>query len=206
MRPDEVMSMGAVMGMFQDDMDAFADDVNRALKVPVTQYQFDALCSFHYNTGGISRANITKHVNSGRIVSAGHAFMAWRRPPEIIQRRLAEQTLFNTGSYTKRGWATIYKTNGKGRIVWSSAQRVDVASKFDLADQPPPKEIRAILRAGSIGTDVGMLQQVLGVLKDGMFGPITKAALKAYQRDNNLVVDGIAGPQTLGHMGLLKRN
>jgi hypothetical protein len=159
MPKDETMSMGAIMGLFQDDMDAFADDVNRAISVNLKQHEFDALCSFHYNTGGIFRANITKHVNAGRMTSAYHAFMAWRRPPEIIQRRIAEQHLFKDAVYSKRGWASVYSTDGKGHVVWRSRQSVDVAVLFDLEDQPAPGEVTSILRAGAVGSDVGLLQR-----------------------------------------------
>jgi len=56
------------------------------------------------------------------------------------------------------------------------------------------------LAEGSHGDDVHMLQQALnkgGWLKeDGMFGPATADAVKAFQRSKGLVVDGIVGPHT----------
>lgn len=61
------------------------------------------------------------------------------------------------------------------------------------------------LRMGSYGTDVAELQRRLrdlGYLEatgvDGIFGPQTRAAVAAFQRDYGLVADGSAGRWTLG--------
>lgn len=59
-----------------------------------------------------------------------------------------------------------------------------------------------ILRIGSQGTIVQLLQSTLRKLNifsgniDGIFGQITEQSVKLFQRNNNLVVDGIVGPST----------
>ncbi|TXL69465.1 peptidoglycan-binding protein [Vineibacter terrae] len=60
----------------------------------------------------------------------------------------------------------------------------------------------AMLKLGMAGEPVKRLQQKLGVEADGQFGPATDAALRAYQKQNGLAVDGIAGPDTFSQMGL----
>lgn len=65
-----------------------------------------------------------------------------------------------------------------------------------------------LLKNGSTGSDVKKLQQSLikagyDVGKtgaDGILGKNTKAAIRKYQQDNGLVVDGIAGPKTLNSL------
>ncbi|MBQ7153207.1 MAG: peptidoglycan-binding protein, partial [Clostridia bacterium] len=47
------------------------------------------------------------------------------------------------------------------------------------------------IRKGSKGDDVRKLQELLGITADGFFGPITKAAVVAYQSVNGLKADGI---------------
>jgi lysozyme len=47
-------------------------------------HEFDALVSFHYNTGGIAKAALTRHLNAGNRVAAADAFLNWRRPASII--------------------------------------------------------------------------------------------------------------------------
>ena len=59
------------------------------------------------------------------------------------------------------------------------------------------------LRKGVSGEPVRVLQVKLGVVPaDGIFGPATEAALKAYQQKNGLAVDGVAGPDTFLRLGL----
>jgi len=62
------------------------------------------------------------------------------------------------------------------------------------------------LHTGSSGPAVSEMQQKLkdagfdpGKV-DGKFGPKTKAALEAYQKDRGLKVDGLAGPESLGEL------
>ncbi len=52
------------------------------------------------------------------------------------------------------------------------------------------------VRQGSRGDTVRQLQELLGITADGIFGPITKAAVKEYQAANGLKPDGIVGPLT----------
>ena len=60
----------------------------------------------------------------------------------------------------------------------------------------------ATLKVGSTGSEIRLLQSELQALNydvgpvDGIYGSKTKAAVQQFQRDNNLLVDGIVGPQT----------
>ena len=53
-----------------------------------------------------------------------------------------------------------------------------------------------LLKNGSKGEDVKKLQEKLGVVAIGTFGPKTEAAVKAWQKANGLKDDGIVGPKT----------
>ncbi len=59
-----------------------------------------------------------------------------------------------------------------------------------------------ILRNGSKGPGVKQIQEKLGVVPTGNFGPKTEAAVKAWQKTNGLKDDGIVGPNTLTKMGI----
>ncbi|MHB1860930.1 MAG: NlpC/P60 family protein [Solirubrobacteraceae bacterium] len=53
-----------------------------------------------------------------------------------------------------------------------------------------------LLRRGSHGRQVRLLQQALGVKADGVFGPETEAAVISFQTRRGLESDGVVGPQT----------
>jgi peptidoglycan hydrolase-like protein with peptidoglycan-binding domain len=57
------------------------------------------------------------------------------------------------------------------------------------------------IRRGDRGEDVKRCQRAVGAADDGRFGPGTEAAVRAYQRQNQLVPDGIVGPQTWARIG-----
>lgn len=59
-----------------------------------------------------------------------------------------------------------------------------------------------LLRQGSRGEAVKLLQMDLGIDADGKFGPGTKKSVEAFQAKNDLPADGIAGPNTLSKMVL----
>lgn len=55
-----------------------------------------------------------------------------------------------------------------------------------------------ILRRGSSGAEVKILQSHLGIAADGAFGPGTENAVRAFQRSRGLTPDGVVGAQTWG--------
>lgn len=57
------------------------------------------------------------------------------------------------------------------------------------------------LKRGSKGENVKKVQAFLGITVDGDYGPNTEAAVRTYQTENNLRIDGIVGPETWGAMG-----
>ena len=65
-----------------------------------------------------------------------------------------------------------------------------------------------VLKLGSKGNEVKLLQEKLNLKADGIFGPLTEEAVKDFQRSNGLEVDGIVGANTLSKLNLSvsKRN
>jgi hypothetical protein len=59
---------------------------------------------------------------------------------------------------------------------------------------------RATIRRGSRGEDVKAAQRIVGATADGIFGPLTEAAVIRYQQSKQLVADGIVGPRTWAAM------
>ncbi|SET74061.1 lysozyme [Oceanicella actignis] len=108
--------------VFRADLAHYEADVRRAVTVPLKPHEFDALVSFHYNTGGIARAALTRHLNAGNRVAAANAFLNWRRPASIIPRREAERDLFRHGRYPG-GTIPVWSVDCAGRVDFSQPIR-----------------------------------------------------------------------------------
>ena len=69
-----------------------------------------------------------------------------------------------------------------------------------------PAVAKPVLRQGSRGTQVDLLQQDLNfaigakLIIDGQFGPLTRQALCNFQRQNKIVIDGVYGPVSYSTM------
>lgn len=93
----------------------------------LTEAQFHAALSFHYNTGAISKASWVKFFLAGEIAKAKTSFMEWRKPPEIVKRRQAECDLFFAEKWSGDGKATVLGVRKPSYTPdWKSAKRVDV--------------------------------------------------------------------------------
>ena len=62
-----------------------------------------------------------------------------------------------------------------------------------------------LLKKGSRGSEVKLLQEFLNILADGIFGSGTEKSVKEWQAKNGLLADGIVGPKTWREMGLDER-
>lgn len=76
------------------------------------------------------------------------------------------------------------------------------------AVQSGDDSVSTLSKMGSRGDEVRRIQQKLknwgyytGSV-DGIYGSQTKNAVRKFQRDNGLTVDGIAGPKTLSYLGI----
>ena len=114
------------------DLAAYEAEVLRAVKVPLEPHEFDALVSFHYNTGGIAKALLTRHLNAGDRVAAAAAFMGWLKPAAIRSRREAERDLFAEGRYPT-GTIPVWSVDRNGRVDFSrSIRRLSEAEALAL--------------------------------------------------------------------------
>ena len=84
------------------DVARHAAEVLRAIaKAPTTQGQFDALASFHYNTGAIGKATLTRLHVAGDHAGAARQFARWvfaggKVMQGLVRRRAAEAELYRS--------------------------------------------------------------------------------------------------------------
>lgn len=85
------------------DLLRYSSEVAFALgDAPTTQAQFDALVSFHYNTGAIAKATLTRKHVAGDYAGAAREFDRWcyaggRVMKGLVRRREAESALYRRG-------------------------------------------------------------------------------------------------------------
>ncbi len=88
----------------EQDVARFASQVSRGLgAAPTTQQQFDALVSFHYNTGALLSSTLFKLHKAGDYAGAAAEFGKWVHAggkvlPGLVARRAAEAALYRKGS------------------------------------------------------------------------------------------------------------
>lgn len=81
------------------DLDECENEVSRAVKVPLSDNQFAALVSFHFNTGAIFKASFVKRLNQGDYAAVRPGLMQYvyskgQALRGLVRRREAEAALF----------------------------------------------------------------------------------------------------------------
>lgn len=140
------------------DLAAFELGVERLVKVPLTQNQFDVLVSFSMNCGldALKRSTLLKKLNAGQYDAVPAELMKWTRAggkelPGLVRRRRAEAKMW-------RGLDAMPVSDGEARLT---------------PDKPKPskkitqsKEANAAVAAGGLGT-VAAASEVVDLVRNG---------------------------------------
>lgn len=116
---------------FDEVLVQYESGVRKYVKVPLYQYEFDALVHFAYNVGvpNLSRSKLLRKLNAGDYAGAGASgFHGWLRPTSLKGRRDFESDLFLEMNYAPGKKIPIYKTNGNYKL----GKRVQVISKAEF--------------------------------------------------------------------------
>jgi len=144
--------------------------IEKYVKVPLTQGQFDAIASFIYNcgAGAFQGSTLLQLLNRKQYVECADEFLKWNKGgvvlPGLVTRRKEERDMFLTGVPTEPSYPVLLR--------------------------------------GDMGDAVKNMQEMLikltytGVEADGIFGAMTEDAVKRFQGNMKLKVDGICGPAT----------
>lgn len=98
--PGTVWSQAECDARFDRDVARYAAEVAGVIgEAPTTQFQFDALVSFHYNTGRIARASLTRRHCAGDFAGAQAEFGKWVHNDGkvlrgLVKRRAEEAELY----------------------------------------------------------------------------------------------------------------
>lgn len=148
----------------------YENAVNSAVKVPLTQNQFDALVSFTYNVGvgALKSSTLLRRLNAGDYAGAADAFGMWtkcngRVLAGLVRRRKEEAALFRKASTTPTSSSLLRKGDTGAAVK------------------------RLQMQLNQCGAQL---------VADGIWGAKTDTAVRNYQYHAGLVVDGIVGPNT----------
>lgn len=104
-KPGQTITPEQAEAMLVDDLDEAADAVRKLVTVPLTQGQFDALCSFVFNLGAgrLRDSTLLRLLNQGKYGEAAAQFRFWvmaggKPLPGLVKRRAAERALFDGGA------------------------------------------------------------------------------------------------------------
>lgn len=100
-----VMKKEEAEAVLRADLEPFEDMINSEVHAPITQSQFDALCSFAFNIGpkAFLKSDTLRALNNGRPLDAANGLDVWRKSEiagktyvvdALMRRRTAEKALF----------------------------------------------------------------------------------------------------------------
>jgi lysozyme len=95
------ITLAQALTTLANDLAPCETTVNKAVKVPITQHQFDAVVSFVFNTGKLSGTGLLTQLNAGNYAKAPDEFMKWVKSKGqtlkgLVRRRQAEVHLWST--------------------------------------------------------------------------------------------------------------
>lgn len=88
-----VLGADECLSLFSKDILQYEETINKAIKAPLKQNQFDALVSICYNigSGNFTNSSLARDINNGRGPDTiDEDIMKWNKPKEIVARRESE--------------------------------------------------------------------------------------------------------------------
>jgi lysozyme len=101
------LSRERALDLLQEDAATACAEINRSVKVPLEQHQFDALVSFVFNvgTGAFRDSTLLRELNAGKYDEVPTQLNRWvkaggRTLQGLVNRRKSEGKLFTSGAYS----------------------------------------------------------------------------------------------------------
>ena len=181
------MTIPEAEARLKKEMKKYEISVLDGVKVDINDNQFSALVSFCYNVGAraLFESTLLRLLNQGKYQEAADQFLRWDKAgigqvlPGLSRRRRAERSLFLSQP-------------------WDGEKIPETQRVLRLSEPGQP-----LMQ----GQDIEQLQKALvnagfNLQPDGIFGGQTQQAVKQFQQQQHLTVDGIAGAETLKKLGL----
>jgi hypothetical protein len=134
-----VISQTEAETILRRDVSRFEDGVLSAVKVTLTQGQFDALVSFAFNVGmgALGKSTLLKKLNAGRYRDVPAELMKWT----------------NGGG---RELAGLVRRRREEAALWRNVSATATAGKADIAKVDPPKPPKTMAESKTGNTAIGV--------------------------------------------------
>ena len=182
-KPRLVISEAEADALLLQDVARFEAGVLNAVKVPLTQGQFDALVSFAFNCGigALQKSTLLRKLNAGNYDAVPAELMKWTRAggkvlPGLVRRRREEAAL----------WRDLDETATAGRADVSEVDTPAAKPKTDTPISSRSRIAQGSVVAGGSGAALGIagladaadkLQQADGLVSAGTWLGIAAAVL-----------------------------
>lgn len=193
-------------GIFYELSYGHADKI---LVEPKTYVKRGDLLMTEGNTGNVASGGVkvTLKMKQDALPNKPGAHLHWQlRQVLPVDKKEKGKTYLTdaNGTFKKDGkyFEVLNYTNGYSGcvdpepfVVYESAVPKTVIETVANVFKP---QFKRVLRYGMKGGDVKSLQTLLGIKVDGSFGVKTLEAVKAFQKQKGLIIDGIVGANTIG--------
>lgn len=142
--------------ILSDDLRSVEIDVGKFVRVPLTQPQFDALVSFHFNTGALGRGTIAAKINANHPALAMETLLLYdhaggRQMAGLTRRRKAERLLFEGNVQSALAVAGVHQASGQVMPQAPQAKPVPAPIPDVPPIQPQPYNTLAAIIAFVVG-------------------------------------------------------
>lgn len=146
-RLGDIIPLSRAFSLFSESMRKYEAGVSRAIEIKLSQPQYDALVSFHFNTGQIAGGSVDDKLNAGNTSAALATLARYNKAAGRVlagleDRRRHEVALYRTGRYPPRKILIKDRRRSAGRLidarefVWRS-QPAAPALALDLSKPVP---------------------------------------------------------------------
>lgn len=141
-------SVQEMIALFEKDIPKYEAVVNKEVKVPLAQHEFDALVHFVYNTGTLRTKNknpsrLLSNLNKGnKFVAFNEGFHGWLKPASLRSRRDKERAMALRGVYGETS-APLYHVSKSNKPVLRGKYDLSYMLKQDNTSPipPPPTQV-----------------------------------------------------------------
>jgi lysozyme len=186
----------------REDLERFESYVEDAVQVDLNDSQFSALVCFCFNVGpgsaGFGGSTLLKRLNTGDYQAAANQFPVWNKVDGspwlgLTRRRLAERSLFLGTPWqpflTYEGTAEEFTTEGGKTILPGTPRTLKLT--LPLMEGEDVRQVQTALNKAGFN-----------LAADGFWGKSTEQAVRLFQQQKQLTVDGQVGAATRKALGL----